>query len=68
MGALAATGDTSHAGIRKAAIVGSVMGSFAVQDFSADRLLSLTKEDIRDRFDRFVRLTQFAGVLFPDLS
>lgn len=61
MGVLAATGDTSHAGIRRAAIVGSVMGSFAVQDFSADRLTSLTTEDIRDRFDRFVRLTQFDG-------
>ena len=61
MGLLAATGDTSHAGIRRAAIVGSVMGSFAVQDFSADRLTSLTTEDIQDRFDRFVRLTQFDG-------
>ena len=59
MGLLAATGDTSHAGIRRAAIVGSVMGSFAVQDFSADRLTSLTKNDIRDRFDNFIKLTQF---------
>ncbi len=61
MGALAASGDTSHAGIRRAAIVGSVMGSFAVQDFSADRLLTLTNDNIRDRFDRFVQLTQFDG-------
>ena len=61
MGTLAATGDSSHEGIRRAAIVGSVMGSFAVQDFSADRLTSLTIEDIQDRFDRFVRLTQFDG-------
>ena len=61
MGVLAATGDISHDGIRRAAIVGSVMGSFAVQDFSADRLTSLTTEDIQDRFDRFVRLTQFDG-------
>ncbi len=59
MGVLAATGDTSHAGIRRAAIVGSVMGSFAVQDFSADRLTSLTTNDIRDRFDNFIRLTRF---------
>ena len=61
MGVLAATGDTSHAGIRRAAIVGSVMGSFAVQDFSADQLTSLTTADIQDRFDRFIRLTQFDG-------
>ncbi|MCY4652175.1 MAG: PfkB family carbohydrate kinase [Dehalococcoidia bacterium] len=61
MGVLAATEDTSHEGIRRAAIVGSIMGSFAVQDFSADRLTSLTTEDIQDRFDRFIRLTQFDG-------
>ena len=59
MGVLAATGDTSRAGIRRAAVVGSVMGSFAVQDFSADRLTSLTIADIQDRFNRFVQLTQF---------
>lgn len=59
MGVLAATGDTSRDGIRRAAIVGSVMGSFAVQDFSADRLTSLTTEDIQDRFDNFITLTQF---------
>ena len=59
MGTIAATGDSSHAGIRRAAIVGSVMGSFAVQDFSADRLISLTMDDIQDRFDSFIRLTQF---------
>ena len=61
MGVLAATGDISSGGIRRAAIVGSVMGSFAVQDFSVDRLTSLTTADIQDRFDRFVRLTQFDG-------
>ena len=61
MGLLAATGDTSRAGIRRAAIVGSVMGSFAVQDFSADGLTSITPSDIQDRFDNFVRLTQFDG-------
>ncbi len=61
MGTLAATGKLSHAGIRRASIIGSVMGSFAVQSFSVDRLTSLTTEDIQDRFDRFVRLTQFDG-------
>lgn len=59
MGLLAATGDISHAGIRRAAILGSVMGSFAVQDFSADKLTSLTPEDIQDRFHNFINLTQF---------
>ena len=61
MGVVAATGDISNAGLRRAAIVGSVMGSFTVQDFSADRLASLSGDEIRDRFDRFIELTAFGG-------
>ncbi len=61
MGTLAATGDTSTEGLRRAVIVGSVMGSFAVQDFSADRLIALTPQDIERRFDAFRRLTRFSG-------
>ncbi len=59
MGLLAATRDLSEQGLRRAAALGSVMGSFTVEDFSADRLASLTREDISERFEAFVRLTQF---------
>ena len=62
MGMIAATGDISVSGIRRAAVVGTVMGSFAVQDFSADRLSALSNEDIQERFAEFVRLTSFDGV------
>ena len=65
MGTIAATGDTSTEGLRRAAVVGSVMGSFTVEDFSADRLASLTVSDIRKRFSEFQSLTAFDG--FPEL-
>lgn len=70
MGALAATGDTSPGGLRWAAVVGSVMGSFTVQAFSADKLAALTRADIEERFRDFRRLTAFdgSGFLAMDLT
>ena len=56
MGYLGATGDLTDAGFRRAAALGSVMGSFAVESFSADRVASLTREDIEDRFGKFSQL------------
>ena len=51
------TGDAEA--IRRAAIVGSVMASFAVESFGLDRVGSLTREEIDDRFTGFVELTRF---------
>ena len=62
MGLMAATGDLSEEGIRRAAVLGSVMGSFTVEKFSLERLLSLTNEEVRQRFHAFGRLTQFTGI------
>ena len=59
MGTIASTGDVSNRGLRRAAIVGSMMGSFAVQDFSVGGLTHLKRQNIRDRFKQFVRLTTF---------
>lgn len=59
MGYLAATGDLTPGGFRRAAVLGSVMGSFCVEDFSADRISSLTRDDIDARFRAFVELSQF---------
>ena len=50
MGTIAATGDTTNQGLRRAAMVGSVMGSFTVEDFSTERLESLSVADIQRRF------------------
>ena len=59
MGTIASTGDVSNRGLRRAAVVGSMMGSFAVQDFSVGGLTHLKRQNIRDRFKQFVRLTTF---------
>ena len=71
IGYIAATGDKTLEGYRRAAVLGSVMGSFCVQGFSVDRLLTLTMQDIEDRFRAFTELTAFAPLnkdssLFPD--
>ena len=60
MGYIAATGDKTLEGYRRAAILGSVMGSFCVQGFSVDKILTLSMQDIEDRFRAFTELTSFA--------
>ena len=59
MGYLAATGDVSPAGVRKAIVYGSVVASFTVEAFSLERLRSLTRDDIERRYREFVSLTTF---------
>ena len=59
IGYIAATGDTTTEGYRRAAILGSVMGSFCVQGFSVEKVLMLTTQDIEDRFRAFTDLTSF---------
>ncbi|HTR78335.1 MAG TPA: PfkB family carbohydrate kinase, partial [Gemmatimonadaceae bacterium] len=59
MGWIARTGDTSEAGLRRAVVYGSVMGSFAVERFSVERLLELGPNEIDDRVAAFRRLVAF---------
>ncbi len=59
MGCLAATGDTGPDALRRAAMVGAVMGSFAVESFSADKLSSLTHDDIAQRYRRLADINRF---------
>lgn len=59
LGYLSSTGDFTPAGIRRAMIHGSVIASFTVEDFSVNRLLSLTRAEIQDRYRQFQRLTFF---------
>jgi sugar/nucleoside kinase (ribokinase family) len=59
MGWLAASGDTSPAGIRKAIVYGSVVASFTVEAFSVERLRTLTRDDIERRYRQFVSLSSF---------
>ncbi len=53
MGSLAAHGKTDTAAIRRAMLYGSVVASFAVEDFSLDRLEGLSRAEIEDRAARF---------------
>ena len=62
MGYLANTGDISAEGVRKAIVFGSVMASFNVEDFSLNRLRSLTYEEIEGRYKTFKQMTHFAGL------
>jgi sugar/nucleoside kinase (ribokinase family) len=59
MGHLARTGDLSEGNLRRAVVYGSVMASFAVEEFSLGRLLRLTPQEIENRFREFHSLTHF---------
>jgi sugar/nucleoside kinase (ribokinase family) len=59
LGYLSSTGDFSPAGIRKAMIHGSVIASFTVEDFSVNRLLSVTRAEIAQRYNELTKLTFF---------
>ena len=61
MGELARSGDLSPAGLRRAIVYGSIMGSFVVEDFGPRRLLQLTRADIDRRYREFVALTDIDG-------
>jgi sugar/nucleoside kinase (ribokinase family) len=62
MGWLAREGDTSPATIRTAMIMGSVLASFSVEDFSLDRFKRLDLAQIRERFMAFADLVHFEKI------
>jgi sugar/nucleoside kinase (ribokinase family) len=51
--------DLSQNTLRAAAVYGSVMGSFVVEDFGSERLQRLTEEEIAERFEEFRRMMTF---------
>jgi sugar/nucleoside kinase (ribokinase family) len=59
MGYLAGCGDKSDASLRRAMVYGSVLGSFAVENFGLDRLRHLKRNEIHARARHFLKLTQF---------
>jgi len=59
MGYLASVGNKNDAFLRRAMVYGSVLGSFAVEQFGLDRLLKLKKAEIHARARHFAKLTQF---------
>ncbi len=59
MGYLANVGNLGDETLRRAIVFGSVMASYNVEDFSMNRLRSLTYRDIEKRFKLFKALTHF---------
>src|SRR5690554_1075100 len=59
MGYLASTDDISFENMKRGIIAGSAMASFCVEKFGTERLESLSKNEIEDRIQEFVQLTDF---------
>lgn len=57
MGYLAKINKADLHVVRKALLYGSIMASFAVEDFSVNRFLKLKNDDIEARYNRFRKLT-----------
>jgi len=62
MGWLAREGNTSPATIRTSMIMGSVLASFSVEDFSLDRFRRLDLTQVRERFAAFADLVHFEKI------
>ena len=59
MGYLAGAGKINERTLRNAMVYGSVLGSFAVEQFGIDRLRTLKRKEIHDRARLFYKLTSF---------
>ena len=57
MGYIASQGEVNRRVLKHAMFYGSVMGSFSVERFGTERLQSLTREEIDERFEMFRELT-----------
>lgn len=59
IGFLAKHDDLSPATFRKALVFGTVMASFAVEEFSVDRLRKLSEDEIQSRYQKLIAITRF---------
>ena len=62
LGYLASTGEQGDAALRRAVVMGSALASFCCEAFSLDRLLTLTREEIEERYGLFQDLTRFESL------
>ncbi len=62
LGYLASAGQQGDGDLRRAVVMGSALASFCVEAFSLDRLLTLTRPEIDERFRLFKRLTHFESL------
>ena len=59
MGHIARRGDLSMQTFKEAVVYGNIMGSYVVERFSVERLLSLTIDDIEARYNAYREMVQF---------
>ncbi len=59
MGYLSKAKKVDDTSIRKGIIFGSILASFTVEDFSANKLLKISMKDVKGRYDHFRRVTKF---------
>ena len=59
VGYLAQKDDLSIETVKQAIVIGSVMASYNVEDFSLDRMRTLKKKNIVERFEEFCRFSRF---------
>lgn len=59
MGYIAGKDDFEETELRKAVVYGSVCASFNAEEFSLDRLRSIKKKDIEERYKEFKKIRQF---------
>ncbi len=59
VGYLARTGSLDSQDLRRAMVYGSVLGSYAVEEFSVRRLMSLPLSDVQSRLVQFREITAF---------
>ena len=62
LGYLASAGEQGDAALRRAIVVGSTLASFCCEAFSLDRLLTLTRREIDERYREFQDLTRFESL------
>jgi sugar/nucleoside kinase (ribokinase family) len=63
MGHLSAEGDVTWEGIKRAMVFGSVIASFAVEDFGVEGLMSMRREAIEQRFETLRQCTMFESLV-----
>ena len=63
MGSIAALGEVTPVGLRRAMLFASAMGSFCVEGIGPARLQTLTRDELAARIEAFRRMVDFGGQL-----
>lgn len=63
LGYLDNTNDLSFENLKKALVFGNIMASYTVEDFSVSRLLNITLNDLKNRFNKFKDITYFEDLI-----